>query len=247
MVTGASSGIGREMATQLAAVGTELVVVARDQERLEELAASSPVEVEVLTADLSTSEGVGGVAERLGDDEKPIDLLVNNAGLGFSGELVELPPGRARLMVDVNVLAVLELCDAAGRAMVRRGGGTILNVSSIAGDFPGPESATYNATKAFVTSFSQSIALELKPRNVVVSCLCPGLTRTEFVEKADLDVTGVPDFVWQSGAEVAKVGLAGAAAGRTVVISGEHNRLASRLARTAPRAITRWVSSKVGT
>ncbi len=244
LVTGASSGIGREMARQLAAGGTELVVVARDAERLEALAAGVQVDVEVLPADLSHAADLAAVAARIDSDDDPIDLVVNNAGLGFSAEFGDIPIDRGRLMVDVNVAALHELTHAAAIALTRRGGGTILNVSSIAGDLPGPASATYNATKAFVTSLSESLHVELKQHNVVVSCLCPGLTRTEFQERAEIDDLGLPDAVWQSASDVARCGLAAAAAEKPIVISGVVNKFASRLARSAPRVLTREVARR---
>ncbi len=245
LVTGASSGIGREMARILGSEGTDLVVVARDRARLEEVAAELPVRVEVLVADLSTTAGVGAVAERLDDDDDPIDLLVNNAGLGFTGDLIDLPADRRQRIIDVNVTALHELCATGGAAMVRRGGGTILNVSSVAGDLPSAQSATYNATKAFVSSLSESLHLELAPKNVTVSCLCPGLTRTEFQERAEFDSSELPDALWQTAGQVAAVGLDGAASGKVIFVSGIMNKAASRLARSAPRALTRWGSGKL--
>ncbi len=121
LITGASSGIGREMTRQLAESGIDLVVVARDAERLAALAEEVDVDVEVLSADLSVPADLAGVAARLGADDDPVDLLVNNAGLGFSADFVDVPAERSRLMVDVNVAALHELCLAAAPAMIRRG------------------------------------------------------------------------------------------------------------------------------
>lgn len=243
LVTGASSGIGREMALILAAEGTELVVVARDAEKLDAL--SSDVGGEVLVADLSLPNDLGQVIERLNSQSSPIDLLVNNAGLGFFGDFVEQTTEEKRLTVDVNVVALHELADAAARAMVEQGSGTILNVSSVAGDLPGPQTATYNATKAFVTSLSESMAMDLAPHGITVSCLCPGLTRTEFQNRASYDTSDIPEFLWKSAAEVAAAGLDGAAAGRTVVVTGVANQAWSRAIRTMPRGAARWASAKL--
>ncbi len=244
LVTGASSGIGREMARLLAGAGTDLVVVARDTERLEALADELAVEVEVITADLSVPSSLGKVAARIRQDDAPVDLVINNAGLGFSGEFAEIPIEQARLVADVNVTALHELCHAAADSLRRRGGGTILNVSSIAGDLPGSSSATYNATKAFVTSLSQSLYVELRPHGVTVSCLCPGLTRTEFQDRGEVDVSKLPDVVWQSAETVAHRALEGAAAGKPIVITGAINKVASRLARTVPRLLAREVAAR---
>lgn len=243
LVTGASSGIGAAMAVELAEQGTDLVVVARDTKRLQELAASLSVDVEVLTADLSVADQLASVAERLSDEETPIDLLVNNAGLGFTGDFVDIAAERRQLMVDVNVTALHELCAVAAAAMKARGAGTILNVSSVAGDIPAPQTATYNATKSFVTTLSQSLHMELEPYGVNVSCLCPGLTRTEFQERAGYDTSGLPSAMWQSAEEVARVGLSGAAAGKVVVVPGFANGMASKLARSVPRSVARWSAS----
>ncbi|MEM9464917.1 MAG: SDR family oxidoreductase [Actinomycetota bacterium] len=247
LVTGASSGIGRSIAQQLADAGTDLVVVARDAERLTALADALPVDVEVLTADLGDPAAVAAVAERVTTDDDPIDLLVNNAGLGFAGPTLETTDADDELTVAVNVVALHRLCRAAGAAMQRRGGGAILNVSSIAGDMPGPQSATYNATKAFVTSFSEALHVQLKPAGVTVTALCPGLTRTEFQERAGIDDLPVPDFAWQTADEVAAAGLAGVAGGRAVVVPGMLNLGTSRLLRSLPRGLTRGIVARART
>ncbi len=239
LITGASSGIGREMARILAGEGTDLVIVARDRDRLEALAAEFTVEVEVLPADLASAGALARVQDRLGADDAPIDLLVNNAGLGFMGELAELPAEKSRLTLDVNVVALHDLCDTAARTMMARGHGAILNVSSMAGELAGPGTATYNATKAYVTSLSQSLHIELEPHGVTVSCLCPGLTRTEFQDRAGWNASEVPDFAWQSAAEVAAIGLDATAAGKAVVVPGALNKVVSRVARSLPRVAVR--------
>ena len=241
LVTGASSGIGKAMAEQLAEAGTDLVVVARDAARLDALADELTVDVEVVTADLGDPDAVAAVADRLRADTDPVDLLVNNAGLGFARPTLETSDADDELTVAVNVVALHRLTRAAGQAMVDRGGGTILNVSSIAGDMPGPQSGTYNATKAFVTSFSEALHSQLKGQGVTVTALCPGLTRTEFQDRAGLPDMQVPSFAWQSAAEVAAAGLAGAAAGKAVVIPGVLNKGTSRLLRSLPRGVTRGI------
>ena len=244
LVTGASSGIGKAIAEQLAAAGTELVVVARDTERLENLAAALPVTVEILTADLGDPEAGGTVAARLSDHDIPIDLLVNNAGLGFAGPTLDTPDEQDALTVAVNVVALHRLCRAAGQAMRQRGAGGILNVSSIAGDMPGPQSATYNATKAFVTSFSEALHVPLKRDGVTVTALCPGLTNTEFQERAGVGDLQAPGFAWQSADEVAAVGLDAVAKGKAVAVSGAVNQAVSGLLRTLPRRVTREIGAR---
>lgn len=241
LITGASSGIGKAMAEQLAAVGTDLVVVARDTARLDALAHELPVHVEVLTADLGDPDAVSTVADRLRADDDPVDLLVNNAGLGFAKPTLSTSDAEDELTVAVNVVALHRLTRAAGQAMVERGGGTILNVSSIAGDMPGPQSGTYNATKAFVTSFSEALHAQLKGQGVVVTALCPGLTRTEFQDRAGVPDMNAPGFAWQTADAVAEAGLEGASAGTAVVIPGVLNRGVSRLMRSLPRGMTRRI------
>ncbi len=246
-MTGASAGIGEAFARRLAAAGTDLVLVARRTDRLEALAdemtgSPDPVEVEVLTADLGERRDLDRVVARLRDTAKPVDLLINNAGFGTVGDFLDQDPDREAAMIDVNIGAVHRLAHAAGSAMADRGGGGILNVSSIAGFTPSPKSATYGATKAFVTSFSEALAVELGPQGVVVSCLCPGLTRTEFQEKAQYRPGALPEFFWQSADEVAEAGLAGVAAGRIRVVPGGHNRVVTGLAKATPAAVVRRVA-----
>ncbi len=242
------------MTVILANEGTHVVVVARDDGQLASLAhdlRSAPGSVEVLPADLRVPSQLAAVATRLADSESPIDLLVNNAGLGFIGDFIELPDARSAEQIDVNIVALQTLAAAAARAMSTRSTtasgtvsagrrGTIVNVSSLAGDVPGPRSAVYNATKAFVTSLSQSLMIELAPHDITVTCLCPGLTRTDFQPRSGYDTSDIPDALWQTAEAVAEVGLDAAAAGRGVVVSGWINKTASALARLAPRPITRW-------
>ena len=239
LVTGASSGIGRSIAERLAVDGTALVVVARDTERLQALAEGLPVNAEVLSADLATEKGRAAVADRIASNDEPIDLVVNNAGLGFAGNLVDLKDADDRRTVDVNVVALHELTRTAAKVFVERGGGAILNVSSVAGDLPGPGAATYSASKAFVTNLSEGLHAELRGTGVTVTALCPGLTRTEFQERAGVGDVEFPEFLWQSPDEVAKVGLAAAKSGKAVVVAGAPNKVWSRVARSMPRTAMR--------
>lgn len=247
LVTGASAGIGEAFARRLADAGSDLVLVARRTDRLEALAAAfsggaNPVTVEVLTADLGNRHDVDQVADRLGDRTNPIDLLINNAGFGSVGDFIDQDPERESAMIDVNIGALHRLAHAAGSAMADRGGGGILNVSSIAGFTPSPKSATYGATKAFVTNFSEALAVELGPQGVVVSCLCPGLTRTEFQDNAEYSASAMPRFLWQTADDVAAAGLDGLAAGRVRVVPGVHNRVVYGLARLTPGSVVRRVA-----
>jgi len=244
LVTGASSGIGREMARQLAGDGTELVVVARDEQRLLELADEVDVACDVLVADLADSGSVARVEDRLRDTSAPIDLLVNNAGFGHQGLFHELDLEREAAVVDVNIVALHRLAHVAAVQMVQAGRGGILNVSSMAGFMAAPGTATYAATKAFVTSLSEAMHSELAPLGVRVSVLCPGFTRTEFQDRADYDTSKLPDFVWQSAEEVAAAGLAGVAANRAVVVPGVKNKVGASLINLLPGRARRFAMDK---
>lgn len=249
LVTGASSGIGAEMARQLAAAGVDLVVVARRRDRLDALAAEATigrgVEVEVVVADLGDRAQLARVEGRLADDDRPIDLLVNSAGYGLVGDVAELDINADAAVVAVNVVALQRLSHAAASAMVARGSGAILNVSSVAGFRPAARSATYGATKAFVTGFSGALAAELAPLGVTVTCLCPGLTRTEFHQRAGYDTSTYPRWAWQRSAVVAAAGLGGAARGKVTVVPGLHNKAARHLMSLAPTALIRLVDRRV--
>ncbi len=244
LVTGASSGIGREIARQLAAEGTELVVVARDEQRLDRLAAEVDVPCEVMVADLADKGGVSRIEDRLRNVSTPIDLLVNNAGFGHQGLFHELDLEREAAVVDVNVVAVHRLAHVAAVVMVGAGHGGILNVSSMAGFMAAPGSATYAATKAFVTSLSEAMHAELEPSGVHVSALCPGFTRTEFQDRADYDTSKLPEFVWQTAEQVAEAGLRGVAANRTVVVPGAKNKIGASVINVMPGSLRRFALDK---
>ena len=225
VVTGASSGIGDAVARRLATEGTHLVVVARDVERLESLASElrdrHAVEVEVLAADLATEAGRATVEHRLDDRDRPVDLLVNNAGFGTTGDLVDLDPDAEDQQVQVNVLAVLRLTRAALPGMVMRGRGAVVNIASLAGLYPTPGTATYGATKAFVCSLTDALHEELRGTGVTATSVLPGFTRTEFQERANWRPQGyLPDAAWMTADQVAAAALDGAAAGRARVVPG---------------------------
>lgn len=225
MVTGASSGIGDAFARRLAAEGTHLVVAARDADRLDSLAAElrdrHGVEVEVLAADLSTEAGRAAVEQRLDDRDRPVDLLVNNAGFGTTGDLVDLDLDAEDQQVQVNVVAVLRLTHAALPGMVMRGRGAVVNVASLAGLYPTPGTATYGATKAFVCSLTDALHEELRGTGVTATSVLPGFTRTEFQDRANWRPQGyLPDAIWMTPDEVAAAALDGAAAGRARVVPG---------------------------
>ncbi|MDJ0787698.1 MAG: SDR family oxidoreductase [Myxococcota bacterium] len=227
LVTGASTGIGRSFAETLARQGSDLILVARDTDRLEALARRLAEEhgrqSEVLTADLTRESDLAAVEERLRKDGA-IDLLVNNAGFGVNGNFADVDIERSVAQVDLNVTALVRLAHAALSTMRPARRGRILNVSSGLSFIPSPRSAVYGATKAFVTSFSQALHVEVSGEGVVVTAVCPGLTRTEFQERGGYATDGMPDFAWQSAQEVVDEALAASARGEDLRITGFGNR-----------------------
>ena len=251
LVTGASSGIGREIARQLAARGTHIVAVARDEARLADLArevaeARDDVEVEVLPADLADPDQVATVEARLADDgARPVDLLVNNAGFGTYGRFVDLDRDGEEREIRVNVVALVRLTHAALGPMLARGHGTILNVSSVAGLQATPGNATYGATKAYVASFSEAVHEELAGTGVTLTAVLPGFTRTEFQQRAGIEGRDIPGFAWQSVEDCAAEALAGARAGKAWVVTGRINKVVAAAAGMAPRGLTRRIAARV--
>jgi short-subunit dehydrogenase len=240
LVTGASAGIGRAFAERLAREGTDLVLVARDRARLEELArglrAEHGVEVEVLVADLADREATALLCDRLADRDRPVDVLVNNAGFGQRRSFLDNDLATEEAGLDVMVRAVLLTCHAAGGAMRERGRGTIINVSSVASFIA---NGTYSAHKSFVTVFSEALASELAGTGVTVTALCPGLTRTEFHQRARMQISALPDALWLDADVVVQQGLADAAAGRVVSVPGAQWKVLTTAVRALPRPLVR--------
>jgi uncharacterized protein len=249
LVTGSSSGIGLAFARALAARGYDVILSARREERLRGVAAELEREhgrsTEVLVADLATDAGVDRVAARLGDAARPVDLLVNNAGFGTAGALWELDPEREEHEIRVNVVAVVRLTQAALAAMVGRGRGGVINVSSVAGYQPTPWGATYGATKAFVSSFTHAVHEELRGTGVRVMVLAPGYTHTEFHEQAAMPVDQSPELLWQSPETVVEAALRAYDRGRVVCTPGPLNTIAAAFSATMPAAITRRAAGVV--
>jgi uncharacterized protein len=249
LVTGASAGIGRAFAQRLAARGHDLVLVARDGTRLaalgEDLEREHSIAAELLAADLVSTAGIAAVEARLRDAERPVDLLVNNAGFGTFGRFAELDVEAEVQEIELNVVALVRLTGAALAAMEARGAGAIVNVSSLAAYQPAPMSATYGATKAFVHSFTHALREEARGSGVQVLLVCPGYTHTEFHDRAGLGPTGVPEFAWQSATTVVDAALRDLDRGRSVSIPGALNRAAAALSSAAPAGITRRVAGLV--
>jgi short-subunit dehydrogenase len=246
LVTGASSGIGVELARIHAEHGGDLIVVARRQERLEslktELEKAHGVAVHVLPRDLSRSEAPQQVYDEVRSRGLRVDYLMNNAGFGHRGFFHELDWAMNEAMIEVNIVALAALTRLFLPQMIERGGGRILNVGSMAGFLPGPLHAVYYASKAFVISFSEALANELAGTGVRVTVLCPGPTETEFFQRAQMQDLG---FLTKtpSARKIAEVGYKAMLAGKTVVVPGLLNKLMIHaLLRLSPRGLTTRIS-----
>jgi short-subunit dehydrogenase len=250
LVTGASSGIGEAFARVLAGERTDLVLVARGRARLDELASKlreeHGVAVEVLPADLTSDAGCRLVQDRLRADDAPVDLLVNNAGVGTSGAFATIPHEREVQLVRLNVLALVELSHAAVAAMKPRRHGGVLNVSSVTAFQPYPFGATYGASKAFVNSFSKALHTELATHGIKVMALCPGFTRTGFQSSAGIARTPIPRWLWLTPEQVARDGLSALRAGRSVRVVGTAFRAWSGMTKVVPDVVLRRALAVVG-
>jgi uncharacterized protein len=246
LITGASSGIGEAMAELLGEAGVPTVVVARRRDRLDEIAARFD-HVEVLDADLTTADGLAAVVARVGDSALPIDLVVNNAGFGTSGDFHTLDVDRLDREVQLNIAALTRLSHAALASMIPRGRGYLLNVSSVASFQPAPKLAVYAATKAYVTSLSESLHEEVRGTGVHVTALCPGLTRTEFqsVSNSDSYASQYPTFAWLEAREVAQAGLDDVAKGKALSVPGVLYKGMVSGSSILPRSLARRLSSLV--
>jgi len=233
LITGASAGMGAEFARQLAAMGTSLILVARRLDRLTELTreiqAKHGVKVEVLQADLATSEGVELVERRI-EDDATFDLLVNNAGFGSGkGSFHEREAADHLNMIKVHITATVRLTRSALPGMIARGRGAVINLASIAAFSPvsGP---MYSGTKAFLVMFSENLQGEMRDKGICVQALCPGMTHTEFHEVADIDKAIVPKILWMTAEEVVRISLRRLGRG-TICIPGWKNKVIAFLMR----------------
>jgi uncharacterized protein len=248
LITGASSGIGRAFARHLAARGHALVTVARDGERLAAdrgllLAAGAP-DVEVLVADLTDPGQRDAVAARLRDPARPVDLLVNNAGRALAPGFLDASDAELQDQLELNVTAVLALTHAVVPGMVARGHGGVINVASIAGLVPG-RSSTYGASKAWVLQFSEGLVVALKDTGVRVQALCPGFVRTEFHERAGIEMSQVPNALYVDVDHLVTSSLAALRENRPVVIPGALYRTVALAAKLFPRSVLRAAANRI--
>lgn len=245
LVTGSSSGIGADIARELAARGFGLTLVARRQDRLkalaEELHAKHGVRTEVIAADLTDPDSRAAIPGELDSRGLTVDILVNNAGFSTMGPVHKSDRAAELSMVRTNIEAVVDLCTLFVGGMVTRHRGAILNTASTAAFQPLPGQAVYGASKSFVLSYGRALGTELRGTGVTVTTLCPGPVETGFAEASGLTdaeaAESLPKFMWVAPAQVAKVAVEGLASGRPVVIPGAANRVGATLGHLVPRSI----------
>ncbi len=248
LITGASSGIGRDLA-RLMAADFDLILVARGRDQLgelrKELESQHSTRVHVMPADLSRAEAPDGLFAEITRRGLQVDILINNAGFGVYGRFSATKSPDELRMIQLNITTLTHLTKLALPGMLERKHGRILNVASTAGFQPGPLMAVYYATKAYVISFSEAIANELKGSGVSVTCLCPGPTATEFASHAKVDKSQLFKRVAMSSLIVARAGLEGMLRGKTLVIPGARNKVVAQSARFAPRKLVTAISRKI--
>jgi short-subunit dehydrogenase len=249
LVTGATAGIGAAFARRLADDGYRLVLVARDESRLEaiakELRSTFGSTVEVLPADLSDPASRQAVVDRLASPEIPVDLLVNNAGIGTTGEFWATEYETLHGQLELNVTAVLALTHAVLPAMVQRGRGGVINVASVAGMLPG-RGSTYSASKAWVIALSEGLAAGLSGSGVRILALCPGFVRTEFHQRAGIDMKSMPSWLWLSADDVVDDAIRALGKDAVVAIPSKRYKALVIGAKLMPRRLTRKLASRVG-
>ncbi|WP_126337798.1 SDR family NAD(P)-dependent oxidoreductase [Legionella spiritensis] len=244
LITGSSKGIGKALAFEFAQNGHDLVLVARDERLLEQIAAliklKYAVDVDVIAMDLSHSGSALNLVETIAERNLRIDCLVNNAGVGFWGDFTDMGSERLNSLIQLNMMCVSELTHHYAQHFKKSGGGKILQVASTAGFQPGPKMAAYYASKAYVINFSRAMAYELKEHGVTVSILCPGPTETSFLEKAGMQGTFLErGFIGlMSATKVARVAYRGLQRNKLIIIPGIINKTLAFGARVFPAMIT---------
>ena len=248
LVTGATSGIGAAFARRLARDGYDLVLVARDADRLDrtatELTSGHGVRVEVVPADLADPGQRQAVADRL-TKGPGVDLLVNNAGIGTSGNFWEAPYDPVHHQLELNVTAVMQLTHAALPGMLSRRTGAVVNVASVAGLLPG-RGSTYSASKAWVISFTEGLSAGLAGTGVRLVAVCPGFVRTEFHQRAGIDMSSTGAGMYTAADDVVDAALRGLDRDQVLVVPGTRYRAIVLFARLAPRRLVRRITSRAG-
>ncbi|WP_457972786.1 SDR family NAD(P)-dependent oxidoreductase [Arthrobacter sp. D1-17] len=239
LITGATAGLGAEFARQLAEQGHDLVLVARDESRLQATAADLSrrygTTAEVLPADLTDDAGVAAVVERLSDTSRPVEVLVNNAGMGLLEDFDRNSIEDEKKHLKLHVQTAMELSHAVLQGMLTRGSGRIVNVASVAAFLP---RGTYSAAKAWLVSFSRWANLAYSPRGVNVTALCPGFVHTEFHDRMGMDKSVAPGWTWLRPARVVREGLADNAKGKAVSVPTKRYKVLAAVARVLPDRVT---------
>ena len=252
LITGASGGIGYELAKLFARDHHNLVLVARSADKLAQVATelqAHGITVKTIALDLAAPPAPKFLFDQVQREGVIIDVLINNAGFGIFGEFAQMPEQEILGQIDLNIRALTELTRLFLPAMVKRRSGRIMNVASTAAFQPGPLIAVYYATKAYVLSFSEAIANELRHSGVTVTCFCPGATHTDFAKRAGIENSRIFKLGAMSAEKVALDGYRAVMEGRTLAVSGVHNWVVAQANRLAPRkmatAVSRWVAEKV--
>ena len=246
LVTGATAGIGNAYAQLLAKEGFDLILVARNLPRLKKVAAQLSkdygVKATCLKADLSKSAQLLKVEKVLASTSRPVEVLINNAGFGIKESFTDSNIKAEQELLDVLVTAPMRLSHAVLPGMIKRNSGIIVNVSSVASFIAG---GTYSAAKSYLTVFSEYLKTELKGTNIKVSALCPGFTRTEFHARGKMNMSGLPNYMWNTTDQVVGKSWRYAKAGKVICIPGWQYMLLSTIARIAPRPIVRKAGMSV--
>jgi short-subunit dehydrogenase len=246
LITGATAGIGAQYARLLAKEGFDLILVARNKNRLASTAKSLNkefgVKVEVLPADLTKPVQLEKVRKRLSDSKKPIEVLINNAGFGINKSFLVSNLSDEQGLLDVLVTAPMRLTHAVLPIMKERNSGTIVNVSSVASWIAG---GSYSAAKSYLTVLTESLHTELRPTKIKISALCPGFTRTEFHERGRMKMNGLPNFMWLSAEEVVSKSWRDVNAGKVISIPGWQYLILSSISRFGPRPMVRRIGMNV--
>ena len=246
LVTGASAGIGESFARYLAERRHDLVLVARDENRLRERAekwsSAYGIDAEILSADLSTQAGIEKVESRLRNQDRPIEVLINNAGFGINKSFATSALDEENNLLEVLVRAPMRFMHVVLPLMKERNSGTIINVSSVAGWIAG---GSYSAAKSYLTVLTESLHTELRGTNIHVHALCPGFTRTEFHQRGRMRMTGLPEFMWLSADDVVDAAWRASQAGEVLSVPGFQYKILSSVSRFGPRPLVRRVGMNV--
>lgn len=245
VITGSTAGLGAEFARQLGAQGYNLVLVARNEARLQEqaehLSARYDVKAEHIVADLTTDDGVAAVQERLEDTRHQVHLLVNNAGHGLAGNFLDNDLDDERDLLRLHVQTTMELTHTAARVMTAQRAGRIINVASVAGFTP---TGTYSAAKSWVVNFSKALHAQLKPEGVTVTALCPGLVRTEFHDRSGIKISAAKKWMWLDAEDVVRQGLTANAQGSAMSVPSAQYRALTGALKFIPDTVVQWAADK---